>query len=101
VAFSLRVRRGARRRGDARRAAEQLRQEKAPRRAREDRCAGFIRIPLYAFDQVDFLVGGWLVVAVVVAPTATRLLWSAAFVLVVHPAISIAGAALGMRASAR
>lgn len=55
----------------------------------------------YVFDQCDFLLGAWLVAATQVAPTVSRILWSVIFVVVVHQLISLLGAALGMRASAR
>jgi hypothetical protein len=55
----------------------------------------------YIFDQVDFLLGAWLIAWRWVAPTLPRVLWSILFVLVVHQIISALGAVLGMRASAR
>lgn len=55
----------------------------------------------YLLDQVDFLPGAWLVAWPWVSPTWTRVLASVAFVLVVHQILSVLGALLGMRASAR
>lgn len=55
----------------------------------------------YILDQVDFLLGAWLVAWAWVPPSGTRVLGSVAFVLVVHQALSSIGARLGMRASAR
>ena len=55
----------------------------------------------YVFDQVDFLLGAWLIAWRWVVPTLPRVLWSILFVLVVHQVISALGALLGMRASAR
>jgi len=55
----------------------------------------------YVFDQVDFLLGAWLVAWPWVAPTLPRVLWSILFVLVVHQVISGLGALLGVRVSAR
>ena len=55
----------------------------------------------YVADQVDFLLGAWLVVWPWVAPTLSRVFWSILFVLVVHQLISALGTLLGMRASAR
>jgi hypothetical protein len=55
----------------------------------------------YLLDQIDFLAGAWLVVWPWVSPTWPRLLWSVVFVFVVHQVISMIGALLGMRASAR
>ena len=55
----------------------------------------------YVFDQVDFLLGAWLVALPWVTPTLPRVLWSIGFVVVVHQIVSSLGALLGMRASAR
>lgn len=55
----------------------------------------------YVFDQVDVLLGAWLVAWPWVPPTLSLVLWSVVFVLVVHQVISVLGAMLGMRASAR
>ncbi len=55
----------------------------------------------YLLDQVDFMLGAWLVAWSWVPPTLPRVLWSVLFVLVVHQLISSLGALLGMRASAR
>jgi len=59
--------------------------------------AGFF----YLFDQVDFLLGAWLVAWPWVSPTLARVLWSVVFVVAIHQVISGLGALLGMRASAR
>lgn len=63
--------------------------------------AGPAAVLFYVFDQIDFLVGAWLVVWIWVPPTASRILWSIIFVVVVHQVISLVGARLGMRTSAR
>lgn len=55
----------------------------------------------YLYDQVDFLVGAWLVVCIWVPPTLSLVLWSVLYVVVVHQVISLAGARLGMRPSSR
>lgn len=55
----------------------------------------------YVLDQVDFLPGAWLIAWPWVSPTWPRVLWSLVFVLAVHQALSLLGAALGMRSSAR
>jgi CDP-diglyceride synthetase len=55
----------------------------------------------YVLDQVDFLLGAWLMVWPWAAPTPARVFWSVLFVLVVHQLVSVLGALLGMRASAR
>ena len=62
---------------------------------------GFLAPLFYILDQVDLLVGAWLVAWPWVSPTWTRVLASVLFVLVVHQALSALGALLGMRASAR
>ena len=63
--------------------------------------AGPSAVIFYLYDQVDILLGAWLVVWVWVPPTLSLVLWSILFVVVVHQLISMAGALLGMRASAR
>ena len=62
---------------------------------------GVGRLFFYVFDQVDFLLGAWLIAWPWVAPTLPRVLWSILFVFVVHQVISVFGALLGMRVSAR
>ncbi len=63
--------------------------------------AGPSAVIFYVFDQVDFLLGAWIVVLPWVTATVSRVLWSIAFVTVIHQIISLAGARLGMRSSAR
>jgi hypothetical protein len=63
--------------------------------------AGASAVLFYLYDQVDFLVGAWMVVWVWVTPTPSLVFWSVLFVIVVHQLVSFAGALLGMRASAR
>ena len=55
----------------------------------------------YVLDQIDVLLGTWPLLSFWVTPTVPLVLWSAAFVVVVHQVVSILGAALGMRPSAR
>ena len=62
---------------------------------------GHKAIFFYVFDQVDFLLGAWLVAWPWVSPTPPRVLWSILFVVFVHQVISSLGALLGMRTSAR
>lgn len=62
---------------------------------------GLLAPMFYLFDQVDVLLGTWLVVSCVVSPTIARIAWSIAFVVVIHQIISLLGARLGMRATAR
>lgn len=55
----------------------------------------------YVLDQVDFLLGAWLVAWPWVSPRWPLVLWSVAFFLVAHQLVSALGALLGMRANAR
>ena len=62
---------------------------------------GSTSVFFYLLDQVDLLLGAWLVAAGWVTPTLSRVLWSILFVVVVHQVISMLGALLGMRATSR
>jgi CDP-archaeol synthase len=62
---------------------------------------GWKRLIFYVYDQIDFLLGAWLVLAVVVPVTVERALLSAGLLLVAHQLMSSAGYALGMRKTAR
>jgi hypothetical protein len=62
---------------------------------------GSATVLFYLYDQVDFLLGAWLVVWIWVPPSPSLIAWSVLFVVVVHQIISLAGARLGMRSSAR
>jgi hypothetical protein len=55
----------------------------------------------HVLDQVDVTAGAWLVLALRVRPTPALVLASLAFIFVTHQAITIAGYALGMRATWR
>ncbi len=55
----------------------------------------------YVYDQIDFLLGAWLVLAIVVTVTVGRVLFSAGLLLVAHQLMSSVGHALGMRKTAR
>jgi hypothetical protein len=55
----------------------------------------------YVYDQIDFLLGAWLVLAIVVPITTERVLLSAGLLLVAHQLMSSVGYALGMRRTAR
>ena len=55
----------------------------------------------HVLDQVDVAAGAWLVLALVVPPTPALVLASLAFVFVAHQVITVAGYALGMRATWR
>jgi hypothetical protein len=55
----------------------------------------------YLWDQLDLLVGYWLVFATVVSPTPLRLVLSAAIVGTIHPLLTLIGYLLGMRPTSR
>ena len=71
--------------------------EIAPGRAAK----GWKGVIFYVYDQIDFLLGSWLVLAIVVPVTVGRVLFSAGLLLVAHQLMSSAGHALGMRRTAR
>jgi CDP-archaeol synthase len=71
--------------------------EIAPGRAAK----GWKGVVFYVYDQIDFLLGSWLVLAIVVPVTVERVLFSAGLLLVAHQLMSSAGYALGMRRTAR
>lgn len=60
---------------------------------------GYLRVLFYFFDQVDFLLGAWLVLSVVIDVSLMRILWSLFFVFFVHQILNVAGYLLGMRSS--
>jgi len=62
---------------------------------------GWKGLIFYIYDQIDFLVGAWIVLTVVVPVTVERALLSACFLLVAHQLMSSVGYALGMRRTAR
>ena len=55
----------------------------------------------YVFDQVDFLLGAWVVLACVVGITLVNVIYSIVFLFVSHQVISLLGYMLGMRKTAR
>ncbi|MDH3214567.1 MAG: CDP-archaeol synthase [Myxococcales bacterium] len=63
--------------------------------------SGLWEFLFYVADQIDMLVGAWLVLALAVPVTFTRIALSAVLFVVVHQVLSWAGYALGMRRSAR
>lgn len=71
--------------------------EIAPGRAAK----GWKGLVFYVYDQIDFLLGSWLVLAIVVPVTAGRVLFSSGLLLVAHQLMSSVGHALGMRRTAR
>jgi hypothetical protein len=62
---------------------------------------GWQRVIFYVYDQIDFLLGAWLVLAILVPVTIGRVLFSAGLLLVAHQLMSSVGHALGMRKTAR
>lgn len=62
---------------------------------------GWKSIIFYVYDQIDFVLGSWLVLAIVVPVTAGRVLLSAVLLLIAHQIMSSVGYALGMRRTAR
>jgi hypothetical protein len=62
---------------------------------------GWKSILFYAFDQVDFLFGAWLVLAAIIPVTFERILLSFAFLFISHQALTSIGYLLGMRSTAR
>src|SRR5262245_27894025 len=62
---------------------------------------GWKALIFYVYDQIDFLLGAWLVLAIVVPITVGRVLLSAVLLLVAHQIMSSVGYALGMRRTAR
>jgi hypothetical protein len=66
-----------------------------------EQATGPWRAFFHVLDQVDLLVGAWLVLAFVVWPTAGRLLGSFLFLYLGHQVITLVGYGLGMRATWR
>jgi hypothetical protein len=59
------------------------------------------KLRFYILDQIDMLIGVWLVLSFTVEVTVARVLWSAVFLFLSHQIITLAGYALGMRSTAR
>ncbi|HZS08405.1 MAG TPA: CDP-archaeol synthase [Blastocatellia bacterium] len=55
----------------------------------------------YFLDQIDLLIGIWLVLALVIPVTIERVLWSVVFLFLAHQFLTVVGYSLGMRATAR
>lgn len=62
---------------------------------------GALNALFYILDQVDFLVGAWIVLSFVMAVTAARVLYSFIFLFFTHQVISVFGYILGMRKTVR
>ena len=63
--------------------------------------AGLRGAAFHLLDQVDLVVGAWVILAFRVAPTPARIAGSLALAYVGHQLVSAAGYWLGMRTSAR
>jgi CDP-diglyceride synthetase len=55
----------------------------------------------YLLDQIDLLLGVWLLLSLAVTVTASRIFWSIVFLFVAHQILTIIGYGLGMRATPR
>jgi CDP-archaeol synthase len=55
----------------------------------------------YVLDQVDMLIGIWIVLSFVVGVTGVRVLWSVLFLFIAHQLLTVIGYQLGMRATSR
>jgi CDP-archaeol synthase len=55
----------------------------------------------YVLDQIDMLLGVWLVLGFAVRVTAWRVAWSVVFLFITHQILTVVGYQLGMRATAR
>ena len=62
---------------------------------------GLLGILFFLWDQLDVLLGFWLVFALVVPPTPLRVAASVVVVVGIHPLLTVAGYLLGMRPTAR
>ena len=62
---------------------------------------GPVGVLFQVLDQVDVLVGAWLVLAWFVPPSAGLVVGSIVFLLLAHPLITLLGYAFGMRATWR
>lgn len=63
--------------------------------------SGASNVLFYILDQVDFLVGAWIVLSFVIEISWLRVLYSFLFLFVAHQVISFLGYLLGMRKTAR
>ena len=62
---------------------------------------GLLSVLFYLWDQLDVLLGFWLVVAWLVPATPLRIVASIAIAGGIHPLLTVAGYLLGMRPTAR
>ena len=62
---------------------------------------GVLGVVFYFVDQVDMLLGVWLVWALAIVVTPSLVAWSVVFLFVAHQLFTIAGHRLGMRSTWR
>lgn len=62
---------------------------------------GILKLFFYIFDQIDYLIGVWIVLAFFIGVTFQRIIFSAVFIFFSHQIISVFGYWLGMRKTAR
>jgi hypothetical protein len=62
---------------------------------------GLPGVVFYLWDQLDVLLGYWLVFALVLPATPLRVAVSVGIVGIIHPLLTVVGYALGMRPTAR
>ncbi len=62
---------------------------------------GVVGSVFYVVDQIDMLVGVWVVLGFTARVTALRVLWSVVFLFIAHQVLTVVGYRLGMRATAR
>ena len=62
---------------------------------------GAAGVVFYVLDQIDMLVGVWIVLGCVTAVTTARVLGSVVFLFVAHQVLTVGGYRLGLRATAR
>jgi hypothetical protein len=62
---------------------------------------GALKVFFYILDQVDFLVGAWIVLSFVIEISWLRVFYSFLFLFVAHQVISFLGYLLAMRETAR
>jgi hypothetical protein len=63
--------------------------------------SGALGVVFYLLDQVDMLLGVWLVLVFAVAVTPALILWSLAFLFIIHQVLTVGGYVLGMRTTWR
>jgi hypothetical protein len=58
-------------------------------------------VVFYVLDQIDMLLGVWVVLGLAIGVTALRVVWSVVFLFIAHQILTLVGYQLGMRATAR